>query len=133
MTKEGQRPRHSMSPSDDETVSSYYMSFQEYVYGEQNSVPSPVRDHFRRQEESSSSISYSSRSHGRGGRSGKPSLEELVKRLHALEEQVFMNRQPTKVFVEEVDNESIWNNIAFDDPAEFQTNFSEKVSDTLHL
>nr|KAJ0200816.1 hypothetical protein LSAT_V11C600333730 [Lactuca sativa] len=133
MTKEGRRPRHNTSPSDDEMTSSYYMSCQEYVYGERNSVPSPVRDHFRRQDKSSSNISSSGCSHGRGGRSGKPSLEEVLKRLHALEQQVFMNREPTKVFVEEVDNESIWNNITFKEPAKFQTNFGEKISDTVHL
>nr|KAJ0209200.1 hypothetical protein LSAT_V11C400170680 [Lactuca sativa] len=101
-------------------ASSYYMSCQDYVYGERNSVPSPVRDHFRRQDESSSSISSSGRSHSRGGHSGKPSLEEVLKRLHALEQHVF---------VEEVDNESMWNNITFEEPTEFQTNFEEKVLD----
>nr|KAJ0204228.1 hypothetical protein LSAT_V11C500287120 [Lactuca sativa] len=126
---EGLRPRHSMSPNDDEMTTSYYMSCQKYVYGEQNSVPSPVRDHFRRQDESSSSISSSGHSHGRCGHSGKPSLEEVLKWLHALGQQVFMNREPVKVFVEEVDNESIWNNITFEKLAEFQTNFGEKVLD----
>nr|KAJ0187567.1 hypothetical protein LSAT_V11C900487170 [Lactuca sativa] len=110
MTKEGRRPRNNMSPSDDEMTSSYYMSFQNYVYGERNSVPSPVRDHFRRQEASSSSVSSSGRSHSKGGPSGKPSLEE-----------VFMNREPTEVLVKQVDNENIWNNISFEEPAIFQT------------
>nr|KAJ0200718.1 hypothetical protein LSAT_V11C600298980 [Lactuca sativa] len=108
-----------MSPSDDEMTSCYYMSFQEYVYGEWKSVPSPVRDHFRRQDESLSSMSSSGRFHGRGGHSGKPILEEVLKRLHALEQQVFMNREPTKEFVEEVNNEDLWNNISFEEPAVF--------------
>nr|KAJ0184479.1 hypothetical protein LSAT_V11C900500400 [Lactuca sativa] len=127
MTKEGQRPRNNMSPSDDKMTSSYYMSCQEYVYGERNSVSSPVRDHFRRQNESSSSMSCSGCSHGRGEPSGKPSLEEVLKRLHALEQHVFMNREPTEVFVEEVDNEYIWNNNSFEEPAVFQTNFGKTV------
>nr|KAJ0215524.1 hypothetical protein LSAT_V11C300132980 [Lactuca sativa] len=118
MKKEGRRPRNNMSPSDDEMTSSYYMSCQEYVYGERNSVPSPVRDHYRREDESSSSMSSIGRSHGRGGSSGKPSLEEVLKRLHAPEQQVFL---------EEVDNENIWNNISFEEPAVFQTNFGETV------
>nr|KAJ0222219.1 hypothetical protein LSAT_V11C200092620 [Lactuca sativa] len=129
MTKEGRRPRHSMSPSDDEMTSSYYMSCQEYVYGERNSVSSLVQDHFRRQDESSSSMSSSGRSHCRVGRNGKPNLEEVLKWLHALKQQVFMNREPTKIFIEEVDNESIWNNFIFEEPAEFQTNFGENVLD----
>nr|KAJ0192318.1 hypothetical protein LSAT_V11C800397380 [Lactuca sativa] len=117
VTKEGQRPRNKMSPSDDEMTSSYYMSLQEYVYGEWKSVSSQVRDHFRRQDESSSSMSSSGRSHGRCGRSGKPSLEEVLKRLHAPEQQVFMNREPTEVFVEQVNNEDLWNNISFEETA----------------
>nr|KAJ0203691.1 hypothetical protein LSAT_V11C500257840 [Lactuca sativa] len=67
MTKEGRRPRHSMTPK--------------YVYGEPHSVPSPVRNHFRRQDEYLCSVSSSDLSHGRGGRSEKPSLKHLVKRL----------------------------------------------------
>nr|KAJ0194893.1 hypothetical protein LSAT_V11C700368580 [Lactuca sativa] len=98
-----------------------------YVYGERNSVPSPMRDHFRRQDESTSSMSSSGRSHGRGGHSEKPSLKEVLKRLHALEQQVFMNREPTDVFVEEVNNEDLWNNISFEEPTVFQTNFDEPV------
>nr|KAJ0198911.1 hypothetical protein LSAT_V11C600324790 [Lactuca sativa] len=117
MLKEGQRPKNKMSSSDDEMTSTYYTSFQEYAYGERNSVPSPVRDHFRRQDESSSSMSSSGRSHGRGGRSGKPRLKEVLKRLHALEQHVF---------VEEVDNEDLWKNISFEEPAVFQTNFVER-------
>nr|KAJ0189927.1 hypothetical protein LSAT_V11C800433200 [Lactuca sativa] len=123
----GTTNKNKMSPSADEMTSSYYMAWEEYLYGERNSVPSPVRDHFRRQDESSSSMSSIDRSHGRGGRSGKPRLEEVLKRLHILEQQVFMNREPTEVFVEEVDNEDIWKNISFEEPAVFQTNFGEPV------
>nr|KAJ0207172.1 hypothetical protein LSAT_V11C500259060 [Lactuca sativa] len=115
---EGQPLRNKMSSNDDEMTSCYYMSFQEYVYGERKSVPSPVRDHFRRQDESSSSMSSIGRSHGRGVRSGKPSLEE-----------VFMNQEPTEVFVEEVNNEDLWNNICFEEPAIVQTKFDEPVND----
>nr|KAJ0191546.1 hypothetical protein LSAT_V11C800449810 [Lactuca sativa] len=74
-------------------------------------------------------MSSSGRSHGRGGRSRKPSLKEVLKQLHALEQQLFMNRQPTEVFVEEVNNGDLWNNISFEDPAVFQTNFNEPVVD----
>ncbi|XP_052625609.1 uncharacterized protein LOC111912119 [Lactuca sativa] len=63
--QEGLPPRQNMLPGDGEMTSFYYMSFQEYVYGEGKAVPSPVRDHFRRQDESSSSMSSSGRSHGR--------------------------------------------------------------------
>nr|KAJ0199285.1 hypothetical protein LSAT_V11C600334850 [Lactuca sativa] len=45
---QGQPPRQNMLPGDGEMTSCYYMSFQEYVYGEGKAVPSPVRDHFRR-------------------------------------------------------------------------------------
>nr|KAJ0195764.1 hypothetical protein LSAT_V11C700363650 [Lactuca sativa] len=90
---------------------------------------SPIRDHFRRQDESSSSMSSSGRSHCRGGRSGKPNLEEVLKRLHTLEQHVFMNREPIDVFVEEVNNEDLWNNISFEGHAVFQTNFDESVVD----
>nr|KAJ0225035.1 hypothetical protein LSAT_V11C100007910 [Lactuca sativa] len=107
--------------------SSYYMSLQEYVYGEHKSVPSPVRDHFRRQDESSSNMVSSGHSHGRGERSGKPILKEVLKRLHALEQHVFMNREPTEVFVEEVNNEDLWNNISFEESAVFQTNLGQPV------
>nr|KAJ0212832.1 hypothetical protein LSAT_V11C400164320 [Lactuca sativa] len=96
--QEGLPPRQNMLPGDGEMTSSYYMSFQEYVYGEGKAVPSPVRDHFRRQEKSSSSMSSSGRSHGRGRGSGKHKLDEVLKRLNALEQHVFMNRQPTEVF-----------------------------------
>nr|KAJ0187002.1 hypothetical protein LSAT_V11C900495470 [Lactuca sativa] len=100
--QEGQPPRQNMLLSD---------------------VPSPVRDHFRRHDESSSS-GYS---HGRGGRSGKHNLEEVLKRLHALEQHVFTNREPREVFVEEVNNEDLWNNISFEELAIFQTKFDERV------
>nr|KAJ0193147.1 hypothetical protein LSAT_V11C800444170 [Lactuca sativa] len=123
----GQRLRNKMSSSDDEMTSSYHMSLQKYVYGERKSVPSLVRDHFRRQDESSSSMSSSGRYHGRGGHSGKPSLEEVLKRLHTLEQHVFMNRKPTDVFVEEVNNEDLWNNISFEEPVVFQTNFGQPL------
>ncbi|KAL7598019.1 hypothetical protein Lser_V15G26526 [Lactuca serriola] len=96
MTKERQPVRKKMLPTDEEMTSSYYMSWQEYVYGERKSVPSPVRDNFRRQDESSSSMLSSGRSYGRSGRSGKPKLDEVLKRLHALEQHVFMNREQTK-------------------------------------
>nr|KAJ0204097.1 hypothetical protein LSAT_V11C500260160 [Lactuca sativa] len=99
------------------------MSFQEYVYGEWKSVQSPVRGHFRRQDESSSS----GRSHGRGRGSGKHNLEEVLKRLHALEHHVLTNREPREVFVEEVNNEDLWNNISFEEPAVFETKFDEWV------
>ncbi|KAL7604712.1 hypothetical protein Lser_V15G17534 [Lactuca serriola] len=95
-----------MLPGDGEMTSCYYMSFQEYVYGEGKAVPSPVRDHFRRQDESSSSMSSSGRSHGRGRGSGKHNLDEVLKRLHALEQHVFMNRQPTEVVQDEVMNKN---------------------------
>nr|KAJ0207278.1 hypothetical protein LSAT_V11C500247110 [Lactuca sativa] len=109
-------------------------SCQEYVYDEPHLVSSPVQNHFRRQDKSSCSVSSSGLSHGRGGRSGKPRLEEFVKQLFTLEQQVYMNRERTEVIMEEVDDESIWNNINFDEPKKFQTKFSfdEKVSDTLH-
>nr|KAJ0209261.1 hypothetical protein LSAT_V11C400184840 [Lactuca sativa] len=74
-------------------------------------------------------MSSSGRSHGRGGHSGKPSLEEVLTRLHALEQQVFMNREPTGVFLEGVNNEDLWNNISFDESAIFQTNFDEPIVD----
>nr|KAJ0204305.1 hypothetical protein LSAT_V11C500296100 [Lactuca sativa] len=109
MIKVGQRPRNKMSLSDDEMTSSYFMLLQKYVYGERKSVPSPVRDHFRRQDESSSSMSSSGRSHGRDGRNGKPNLEE--------------------VFVEEVNNEDLWNKISFEEPAIFQTNLGQRESE----
>nr|KAJ0222374.1 hypothetical protein LSAT_V11C200097360 [Lactuca sativa] len=125
--QEGQPPRQNMLPSDGEMTSSYYMSFQEYVYGEGKAVPSPVRDHFRRQDESSSSMLSSGRSHGRGRGSGKHNLDEVLKRLHALEQHVFMNRQPTEIFVEEVNNDQFWNDINFDDPIVSQRNYDEKV------
>nr|KAJ0209397.1 hypothetical protein LSAT_V11C400210090 [Lactuca sativa] len=125
--QEGQPPRQNMLPSDGEITSCYYMSFQEYVYGEGKTVSSPVRDHFRRQDESSFSMSSSGRSHGRGRGSGKHNLDEVLKRLHALKQHVFMNRQPTEVFVEEVNNEEIWNNINFEEPVVFQRKFDERV------
>nr|KAJ0197934.1 hypothetical protein LSAT_V11C700358770 [Lactuca sativa] len=125
--QEGQPPRQNMLPGDGEMTSCYYMSFQEYVYGEGKAVPSPVRDHFRRQDESSSSMSSSGRSHGRGRGSGKHNLDEVLKRLHALEQHVFMNRQPTEVFVEEVNTEQFWNDISFDDPIVSQRNYDEQV------
>nr|KAJ0215496.1 hypothetical protein LSAT_V11C300103030 [Lactuca sativa] len=128
---DGQPPRQNMLPSDGEMTSCYYMSFQEYVYGERKSVPSPVRDHFRRQDESSSSMSSSGRSHGRGGRSGKHNLEEVLKRLHALEQHVFTNRDPREVFVEEVNNENLWNNISFEEPVVFQKNLMNGRQDEL--
>nr|KAJ0208605.1 hypothetical protein LSAT_V11C400183800 [Lactuca sativa] len=81
----------------------------QYVYGERKSVPSPVRDHFRRQDECSSSMSSSGRSHDRGRGSGKHNLDEVLKRLHALEQHVFMNRQPTEVFVEEIVQDEVMN------------------------
>nr|KAJ0193305.1 hypothetical protein LSAT_V11C800396240 [Lactuca sativa] len=113
--QEGQPPRQNMLPGD------------EYVYGEGKVVPSPVRDHFRRQDESSSSMSSSGRSHGRGRGSGKHNLDEVLKRLHALEQHVFMNRQPTEVFVEEVNTKQFWNDIIFDDPIVSQRKYDEQV------
>nr|KAJ0186716.1 hypothetical protein LSAT_V11C900471570 [Lactuca sativa] len=104
MTKDGQPVRKKMSPTDEEITSSYYMSWQEYVYSERKSVPSSVRDNFRRQDESSSSMSSSGRSHYRSGRSGKPKLDEILKRLHALEQHVFMNREPKEVNVNYYDD-----------------------------
>nr|KAJ0201149.1 hypothetical protein LSAT_V11C600316790 [Lactuca sativa] len=124
---DGLPPRQNMLPGDGEMTSFYYMSFQEYVYGEGKAVPSPVRDHFRRQDESSSSMSSSGRSHGRGRGSGKHKLDEVLKRLHALEQHVFMNRQPTEVFVEEVNNDQFWNDIFFDDTTVSQRNYDEQV------
>nr|KAJ0215277.1 hypothetical protein LSAT_V11C300148050 [Lactuca sativa] len=125
--QEGLPPRQNMLPGDGEMTSFYYMSFQEYVYGEGKTVPSPVRDHFRRQDESSSSMSSSGRSHGRGRGSGKHKLDEVLKRLHALEQHVFMNRQPTEVFVEEVNNDQFCNDIFFDDTTVSQRNYDEQV------
>nr|KAJ0188898.1 hypothetical protein LSAT_V11C900483480 [Lactuca sativa] len=125
--QEGQPPRQNMLPGDGEMTSCYYMSYQEYIYGEGKTVPSPVRDHFRRQDESSSSMSSSGRSHDRGRGSGKHNLDEVLKRLHALEQHVFMNRQPTEVFVEEVNTEQFWNDISFDDPIVSQRNYDEQV------
>nr|KAJ0214552.1 hypothetical protein LSAT_V11C400165640 [Lactuca sativa] len=126
--REGLPPRQNMLPGDGEMTSFYYMSFQEYVYGEGKAVPSPVRDHFRRQDESSSSMSSSGRSHGRGRGSGKHKLDELLKRVHALEQHVFMNQQkPTEVFVEEVNNDQFWNDIFFEDPTVSQRNYDEQV------
>nr|KAJ0194724.1 hypothetical protein LSAT_V11C700377780 [Lactuca sativa] len=126
--QEGLPPRQNMLPGDGEMTSFYYMSFQEYVYGEGKAVPSPVRDHFRRQDESSSSMSSSGRSHGRGRGSGKHKLDELLKRVHALEQHVFMNQQkPTEVFYEEVNNEQFWNNIIFEEPTVSQRNYYEQV------
>nr|KAJ0197221.1 hypothetical protein LSAT_V11C700346700 [Lactuca sativa] len=125
--QEGLPPRQNILPGNGEMTSFYYMSFQEYVYGEGKAVPSPVRDHFRRQDESSSSMSSSGRSHGRGRGSGKHKLDEVLKRLYALEQHVFMNRQPTKVFVEEVNNDQFWNDIFFDDTTVSQRNYDEQV------
>nr|KAJ0218626.1 hypothetical protein LSAT_V11C300119600 [Lactuca sativa] len=125
--QEGQPPRQNMLPSDGEMTSCYYMSFQEYVYGEWKPVQCLVWDHFRRQAESSSSMSSSGRSHGRGRGSRKHNLDEVLKRLHALEQHVFMNRQRTEVFVEEVNNEEFWNDISFEEPVVFQTKFDERV------
>nr|KAJ0218149.1 hypothetical protein LSAT_V11C300132850 [Lactuca sativa] len=125
--QEGQPPRQNMLPGDGEMTSCYYMSFQEYVYGEGKADPSPVRDHFRRQDESSSSMSSSGRSHGRGRGSGKHNLDEVLKRLHALEQHVFMNRQPTEFFVEEMNIEQFWNDITFDNPIVSQRKYDEQV------
>nr|KAJ0227021.1 hypothetical protein LSAT_V11C100017730 [Lactuca sativa] len=125
--QEGQTPRQNMLPSDGEMTSCYYMSFQEYVYGEGKPVPSSVRDHFRRQDESSSSISSSGCSHGRGRGSEKHNLDDVLKRLHALEQHVFMNRQPTDVFVKEVNTEQFWNDITFDDPIVSQRKYDDQV------
>nr|KAJ0202660.1 hypothetical protein LSAT_V11C500251540 [Lactuca sativa] len=99
----------------------------QYVYGERKAVPSPVRNHFRRQDESPSSMSSSGRSHGRGRGSGKHNQDEVLKWLHALEQHVFMNRQPTEVFVEEVNTEQFWNDITFDDPIVSQRKYDEQV------
>nr|KAJ0203398.1 hypothetical protein LSAT_V11C500256300 [Lactuca sativa] len=126
--QEGQPPRQNMLLSDGEMTSCYYMSFQKYAYSEGKAVPSLVRDHFRRQDESSSSMSFSGRSHGRGRDSGKNNLDEVLKRLHALEQHVFMNRQPTEVFVEEVNTEQFWNDITFDDPIVSQRKYDEQVA-----
>ncbi|XP_052625770.1 uncharacterized protein LOC111893189 [Lactuca sativa] len=127
--QEGQPPRQNMLPGDGEMTSCYYMSFQEYVYGEGKADPSPVRDHFRRQDESSSSMSSSGRSHGRGRGSGKHNLDEVLKRLHALEQHVFMNRQPTEFFVEEMNIEQFWNDITFDNPIVSQRKYDEQESE----
>nr|KAJ0213468.1 hypothetical protein LSAT_V11C400204660 [Lactuca sativa] len=98
----------------------------QYVYGERKSVPSPVRDHFRRQDESSSSMSSSGHSHGRGRGSEKHNLNKVLKRLHAIEQHVFMNREPRDVFVEEVNNEEFLNDISFEEPVVLQTKFDER-------
>nr|KAJ0213842.1 hypothetical protein LSAT_V11C400162540 [Lactuca sativa] len=66
---------------------------------ERKSVSSSIQDHFRRQDESSSSMSSSGRSHDKD------------------------------VFVEEVNNEDLWNNISFEEPAVFQTNFDVPESE----
>nr|KAJ0211975.1 hypothetical protein LSAT_V11C400164980 [Lactuca sativa] len=123
----GQPPRQNMLPGDGEMTSCYYMSFQEYVYGEGKAVPSSVRDHFRRKDESSSSMSSSGRSHGRDRGSGKHNLDEVLKRLHVLEQHVFMNRQPTEVFVEEVNTEQFWNDITFVDPIVSHGKYDKQV------
>nr|KAJ0206519.1 hypothetical protein LSAT_V11C500243800 [Lactuca sativa] len=46
------------------------------------------------------------------------------------QDKVYLNRQRTEVNMEEVNDESIWNNINFDEPTNFQTNYSfdEKAS-----
>nr|KAJ0207356.1 hypothetical protein LSAT_V11C500245360 [Lactuca sativa] len=123
---EGQRPRHSMTSSDEERRFSYYMSCQDYVYGEPPSLPSPIRKNFRRQDESSCTLSST-----KARQSRIPSLEDLANRLIALEQEVYLNRQRTEVNMEEVNNESIWNNINFDEPTKFQKyySFDEKVLD----
>ncbi|XP_052620472.1 uncharacterized protein LOC128126681 [Lactuca sativa] len=73
-------------------------------------------------------MSSSGRSHGRGRGSGKHKLDELLKRVHALEQHVFMNQQkPTKVFYEEVNNEQFWNDIIFEEPTVSQRNYDEQV------
>ncbi|XP_052619781.1 uncharacterized protein LOC128126087 [Lactuca sativa] len=126
--QEGQPPRQNMLPGDGEMTSCYYMSFQEYVYGEGKAVSSPVRDHFKRQDESSCSMSSSGRSHGRGRGSEKHNLDEVLKRLHALEQHLFMNRQPTEVFVEEVNTGEFWNDITFDDPIVSQRKYDEQTT-----
>nr|KAJ0217895.1 hypothetical protein LSAT_V11C300127150 [Lactuca sativa] len=125
--QEGQPPRQNMLPSDGEMTSCYYMLFQEYVYGEGKAVPSPVRENLRRQDEYSSSMSSGGHSHGRGRGSRKHNLDEVLKRLHALEQHVFMSRQPTEVFVEEVNTEQFWNDITFDGPIVSQRKYDEQV------
>lgn len=119
--------------SEEKTKKSYYLSCLEYVFGEPTSVPSPVRKHFRRQEESSSSLSSSGRSEARARQSGKPSIEHLVDWVIALEEMVFLNRQQRTEEnrqqcteenwqCTEVNVEDLWQHINFDEPVSFQTN-----------
>nr|KAJ0194658.1 hypothetical protein LSAT_V11C700385420 [Lactuca sativa] len=101
--KKGQPPRRNMLPSDGEMTSCYYMSFQVYVYGERKSVPSPIRDHFRRQDESSSSISFSGRSHGRG----RGSMSLRSENLESFEEPaVFQTKYDERVVQDEVMNKN---------------------------
>nr|KAJ0211766.1 hypothetical protein LSAT_V11C400192830 [Lactuca sativa] len=122
--QEGQPPRQNMLPSDGEMTSCYYMSFQEYVYGERKSVPSPVRDHFRRQDESSSSMSSSGRSHGRGRGSGKYNLDEVLKRLHTCTGAACVYEPTT---YREVNNEEFWKDTSFEEPVVFQGKYDEQV------
>nr|KAJ0219198.1 hypothetical protein LSAT_V11C300119230 [Lactuca sativa] len=57
--RDRRRPGHKMTPSEEETRKSYYLSCLEYVFGEPTLVPSLMQKHFRRQEESSYSLSSS--------------------------------------------------------------------------
>ena len=113
-----------MTPSDEESRSSYYLSCLQYVGGATPSIPSPVRTQFRRQEQSSSSLSSSGRSDflGRGTRGRR--YEELASRLVALEKEVYMNRQRTEPMNQNVDMDNFWDNINFDEPANFGNTFT---------
>nr|KAJ0216027.1 hypothetical protein LSAT_V11C300144170 [Lactuca sativa] len=118
--REGQPPRQNMLQSDGEMTSCYYMSFQEYVYGERKSYGTILGD-----KTNLRLVCRPVVAHGRGRGSGKHNLHEVLKRLHALEQHVFMNRQPTKVFVEEVNNEEFWKDISFEEPVVFQGKYDE--------
>nr|KAJ0206677.1 hypothetical protein LSAT_V11C500243060 [Lactuca sativa] len=58
---------------------------------------------------------------------GEKTNLRLMVALTVEEQHVFMNREPTEVFVEEVNNEDLWNNISFEEPAVFQTNLGQPV------
>nr|KAJ0215765.1 hypothetical protein LSAT_V11C300106510 [Lactuca sativa] len=116
---QGQPPRQNMLPGDGEMTSCYYMSFQEYVYGEGKAVPSPVRDHFRRQDESSSSMSSSVALMVEWETQPRRGVETATCTGAAC---VY---EPTTY--REVNTEQFWNDITFDDPIVSQRKYDEQV------
>nr|KAJ0208686.1 hypothetical protein LSAT_V11C400214080 [Lactuca sativa] len=104
-----------MSPSEDEMKSCYYMSFQEYVYGGRKSI------------------------HPQYGTilGGKTNLRLVVALTVEWEAQLREGVETTTcteatyvyepITYREVNNEDLWNNISFEEPVVFQTNFHQPV------